>query len=213
MKKIRYRLLVTVTAVAALLSGCGDSVAPIEEDTFSVDASAEGEAVTGEAESVDADLNISAEQYTEAKALWVDFLQKTAPLKEKEENGEVETCFVLRYVEFYDYVASYYAGVTGRDREEFLNMSLYERYLWWCSYIYPKKSYHAEYDLSKWNAYTINGMYSDLKDIEKSDEMAEAYKKLMEWQYYYVREHGEFFSFVDVFGLDAEIDVTEETTA
>ena len=190
----------------------------IEDDTFVehwfiVPASAEGEAVTGEAESVDADLNISAEQYAEAKALWVDFLQKTTPLKEKEENGEAETSTVLREVEFYDYIASYYAGVTGRDREEYLNMSLYERYLWWCTYIYPQKCYRSEYDLSEWNSYTIEGMYSSLKYYEKSNEMAEAYKKLMEWQYYYVREHGEFFSFVDVFGLDAEIDVTEETTA
>lgn len=210
MKKIRYRLLVTVTAVAALLSGCGNSVAPIEEGTFSVDASAEGEAGTGEAESVGTDLNISAEQYTEAKALWVDFLQKTAPLKEKAENGEKSVCFTgLEEV----YISYWYRNATGRENTEFLSMPLYERYLWKSTYLYPKECYHAEYDLLKWNAYTVEAQYSNLKDYEKSDEMAEAYKKLMEWQYYYVKEHGEFFSFVDVFGLDAEIDVTEETTA
>lgn len=190
----------------------------IEDDTFVehwfiVPASAEGEAVTGEAESVDADLNISAEQYAEAKALWVDFIQKTAPLKEKEENGEAETCYLLWFVDFYDDAdASSYFMVTGRDREEYLNMSLYERCLWYHTYIFPKQCYHAEYDLSKWNAHTINTPYTSLKK-HGSDEMAEAYKKLMEWQYYYTKEHGEFFSFVDVFGLDTEIDVTEETTA
>lgn len=133
----------------------------------------------------------------EADELWNNFLNLVAEIETNEEHSEILE-IVDSGVEFY---SGYYEEATGRSKDEYAAMTSFERFLWYSTYIMPviaitSSSYNTYLSsVTKWNTRSVGTPYRMLKSYG-TIEMAEAYRELMEWDYYYFMENGAVMNFM-----------------
>ncbi|MGN0378443.1 MAG: hypothetical protein ACI4EU_02510 [Butyrivibrio sp.] len=133
----------------------------------------------------------------EADRLWNDFLNKVSVIETDESYATI-----LRIIEkSTDGNSKYYEDTTGNPADEYANMSLFDRFLWYATYIKPAyyvKHSDGEYlkTVDKWNAYVADLPYEWLKTYG-TQEMADSYRALMEYDYNYFKQHGTLINFMD----------------
>lgn len=133
----------------------------------------------------------------EADDLWEAFLNAVAPI---ESNSEYSVILELTQ-ETAPFYSGYYENATGRDKEEYINMTPFEQFLWYATYILPFNAINAsDYDtycgsVAKWLTYSVDTPYDTLS-THGTSEMADAYRALMEWDYYYFIENGTIMNFM-----------------
>lgn len=133
----------------------------------------------------------------EANALWSAFLDKVSVIETDSKYSQV-----LKIIsDTADFDANYYEEATGNSKDEYLDMTPYEQFLWYSTYIVAVDAITAsDYDtycgsLAKWNSNAVGNVYNML-DMFGTHEMAEAYRELMEWDYEYFTEHGAVMNFI-----------------
>ena len=118
------------------------------------------------------DINIAD---AEANRLWNEFLAAVSPL----EAGEYSQ--ILKIVsDTAGFNAKYYETITKRSKDEYLNMTDFEKFLWYAT---------------KWNANTVGIPQKWFKTYGTS-EMADTYKALMEWDYNFYLKNGGVMNFI-----------------
>lgn len=133
----------------------------------------------------------------EADELWGAFLDSVSIIETDSKYSQI-----LKIVQdTADFNAGYYANVTNRSKDEYLEMTPFEQFLWYSSYILPVNAItSSDYDtycgtVAKWNANAVGIPYNWLTTYGTS-EMADAYRALMEWDYKYFTEHGAVMNFI-----------------
>lgn len=134
----------------------------------------------------------------EADELWKNFLKSVSVLETDSKYLAIlklyetsKTSFARTYVKIYE----------DKTEEDFYNMTPFERFLWYTTYGRPVSASRSEtYEvyfgsIDKWNSNVIGSTYKFLKN-QGATEQAEAYKKLMEWQYNYFMQNGEMYNFM-----------------
>lgn len=139
------------------------------------------------------DINIAD---AEANRLWNEFLAAVSPL----EAGEYSQ--ILKIVsDTAGFNAKYYETITKRSKDEYLNMTDFEKFLWYATYILPVNGItSSDYDtycgsLTKWNANTV-GIPQNWFKTYGTSEMADTYKALMEWDYNFYLKNGGVMNFI-----------------
>lgn len=134
----------------------------------------------------------------EADRLWKEFVEAVAPIQNDSNYSQI-----LKIVQdTAEFNSSYYESATGNSKDEYLDMTSFEQFLWYSTYILPYIAINAgDYNtycatVSKWNAYAVSVPYNWLKTFGEA-EMADAYRALMEWDYQYFIEHGSIFNFME----------------
>lgn len=133
----------------------------------------------------------------EADALWQAFSTTVAPIETDEKYASL--------LEVVDHISANYANlyeeVTGEDKQEYLDMSTYQQFLWCSAYILPVRGATASDrdsytgSLAKWNSNSVGVVYSWLKTYG-TQEMTDAYGDLMEWDYEYLSSSGGVYNFI-----------------
>jgi len=133
----------------------------------------------------------------EADALWQTFLETVAPIE-----TDSKYASILKIVNNTAQVQStYYENATGNSKDEYLEMSNFEQFLWYSTYILPVNAITAsDYDtycgsVAKWNSNAVGIPYNWFNTYGTS-EMADAYRALMEWDYHYFTSHGAVYNFI-----------------
>lgn len=133
----------------------------------------------------------------EADALWSTFIEKVSVIETDSRYSQI-----LEIVHnAADFNANYYAKATKKSKDEYLKMSPYEQFLWYSTYILPVDSISSgDYEtycstVDKWNSNTVGLPYHWLTTYG-TEEMADAYKKLMEWDYNYFVKNGQVMNFM-----------------
>lgn len=133
----------------------------------------------------------------EANALWSAFLDSVSVIETDSKYSQI-----LKIVQdTADFNAGYYANITNRSKDEYLEMTPFEQFLWYSTYILPVNAItSSDYDtycgtVAKWNANAVGIPYNWLTTYGTS-EMADAYRTLMEWDYKYFTEHGAVMNFI-----------------
>ena len=133
----------------------------------------------------------------EADDLWEAFLNAVAPI---ESNSEYSVILEVTQKTAPIY-STYFENATGRDKEDYINMTPFEQFLWYATYIMPYNAINAsDYDtycgsVAKWLTYSVHTPYNTLS-THGTSEMADAYRALMEWDYYYFIENGTIMNFM-----------------
>lgn len=133
----------------------------------------------------------------EADKLWSAFLDSVSIIETDSKYSQI-----LKIVQdTADFNAGYYANITNRSKDEYLEMTPFEQFLWYSTYILPVNAItSSDYDtycgtVAKWNANAVGIPYNWLTTYGTS-EMADAYRALMEWDYKYFTEHGAVMNFI-----------------
>lgn len=133
----------------------------------------------------------------EADELWSAFLDSVSVIETDSKYSQI-----LKIVQdTADFNAGYYANITNRSKDEYLEMTPFEQFLWYSTYILPVNAItSSDYDtycgtVAKWNANAVDIPYNWLTTYGTS-EMADAYRALMEWDYKYFTEHGAVMNFI-----------------
>lgn len=133
----------------------------------------------------------------EADELWGAFLDSVSIIETDSKYSQI-----LKIVQdTADFNAGYYANITNRSKDEYLEMTPFEQFLWYSTYILPVNAItSSDYDtycgtVAKWNANAVGIPYNWLTTYGTS-EMADAYRALMEWDYKYFTEHGAVMNFI-----------------
>lgn len=133
----------------------------------------------------------------EAKELWSDFLESVSVIETDNKYAPV----LKVYKDTADFRAGYYEKVTGNSKSEYLDMSTFEQFLWYSTYIFPVNATTASgYEtyfgsLAKWNSNVAGNDYNLLKN-QGATEQAQAYRTLMEWQYNFFLQTGSMYNFI-----------------
>lgn len=133
----------------------------------------------------------------EADRLWEAFLEAVAPIESDESYSKI-----LKIVQdTANFNSQYYESTTGNSKEEYLDMTPFEQFLWYSTYILPVNAINAsDYNtycgtVTNWNSYAVGVPYNWLSTYGTT-EMADAYRALMEWDYQYFVEHGTVINFM-----------------
>ncbi len=174
MKKLTKRCLTLLLAVLCVLGSCV-TVFAAETDAFVPDTGDE-----------------------EADALLSTFYNLMA---DAADNGTHQRLFGLVAGDADEGVLSLeldaYEELTGRSGQEFLDMTLLERFMWWSTYLRVGDMIHHM------NPKTYNDWYAVIRTPRSmiqshgTDEMYEAYIALMDWDYDYYVKYGEVFNFME----------------
>lgn len=134
----------------------------------------------------------------EADLVWNTFLDSVSALEADSKYAAI----LKAYEDTKEINARYYAQTgEGRTEEEYLNMTPFERFLWYATYVTPvtattSSDYNAYFGtIDKWNSNVIGSEYNLLK-TQGAVEQAEAYKTLMVWQYNYFMANGAMYNFM-----------------
>ena len=177
--------IIIFACLLLLLTACGKKETPTTlddkgkpEDTVST---------TYDAETIKAQASIE----------WGIFLDCVAIM----ETDEKYAAILETYETTADVLSKYYEIVTGRDAQEYLDFSSYEKFLWYTTFINPANianttDYETYFSsLAKWNSNVVGSTYKLLQN-QGAHEQAEAYLALMEWQYEYFIEYGMMYNFI-----------------
>jgi len=133
----------------------------------------------------------------EADALWRTFLETVAPIE-----TDIKYASILKLVsDTAVFNSTYYENATGNSKDEYLEMTNFEQFLWYSTYILPINAItSSDYDtycgsVAKWNSNAVGIPYNWFNTYATS-EMADAYRALMEWDYYYFTSNGAVYNFI-----------------
>ena len=175
MKKNAKTLVVKIVAVVLILAFLGS----MSISAFATDTSAEKR---------------------EAERLWKSFLEATAVIETDEQYKPI---LDVADRKAHAHVAgSDFESGTGASRDVFVNMTAYERFLWYFTYVRPYgmvmvgdyQTYCSS--LENWNSKTLGDLYY-LIESYGNEEMLSAYRALMEWDYDYFLAHGAVYCFME----------------
>lgn len=132
MKKTKYFLLTVTTTL--VLSACGgnanetEEIANAEQTVQAVTESTLETEVTETEEAV----AVTDEMRAEADSLWNAFLEKVSAIE-----TDSQYASILKVIQdTAEFNAGYYETATGRSKDEYLNMSAYEQFLWYSTYVH-----------------------------------------------------------------------------
>ena len=141
--------------------------------------------------------NKNNEYLEDAKKAFEEFYGVASGL---EENQTVTQAFWwFDYSEF----ADHFVEITKKDRKAYTDLSYFDKFICYSTYIYPhmikndEKKSHFLASLEAWNTNVVRS-YKDLLSKSGATDEAEAYSKLMEWQFNYHEKTGEFFDFLSL---------------
>lgn len=132
---------------------------------------------------------------------------------------------LLQSYELFPHEERYASYVEGGTEEEYLNMSLYDRFVWSESYLKfawaVNSGNYNNYYGSKENfaIHITNNVVNMMKGAPNNEGVIEAYLALADWQYEYVQENGVPFNFInnrsylDEIGEVPKIETKTETKA
>ena len=137
----------------------------------------------------------------DAKKVYEEFYNDVKYIKD---DKEWENALLLQYKLFdTTYIEWYEKYVKGGTKEEFLKMSLFDRFLWAETYL----TFAWAINVGKFDTYygneknfethitsNVTNMIDNAKDHEK---VVNAYLKLAKWQYEYVKKNGVPFNFIN----------------
>ena len=191
------KIILIFISTALLLSACSNngSSGTIPTNTPSTEPSSSS--VVDNSDSPATTYNAEAIKQ-EANAAWDAFLEVVAVMETDPKYSAVMT--------FYENTtqvnSQHYETATGKPAQEYLDLTNYEKFLSYSTYITPliinvnTSDYETYFGtLAKWNSNVIGNAYQLLKN-QGATEQAEAYKTLMEWQYNFFVEHGMMYNFI-----------------
>lgn len=197
MKKTKC-ILVTM-ATALILSACGGNT---EKPTGTVDKEPKVEAdsqkpTETEVAQAGEDSVVTAEMRAEADTLWKNFLDEVSVV---ETDNKYAT--ILELVgDMAEFQSKYYATATNRDADEYVKMSDYEQLLWYSTYILPVNAATcSDYNtycgsVAKWDSNVVGNAHHWFEKYG-TQEMADAYRALMEWDYSFLMQTGSVYNFI-----------------
>ena len=134
----------------------------------------------------------------EANIAWDAFLEVVAVM----ETDPAYSTIIKVYENTETVYSQHYQTVLGRNAQEYIDLTSFEKFLWYSTYITPAiiNANTSDYEtyfgtLAKWNSNVVGNTYQLLKN-QGATEQAEAYKTLMEWQYNFFVEHGMMYNFI-----------------
>ena len=134
----------------------------------------------------------------EANAAWDAFLEVVSVM----ETDPAYSTIIKVYENTVTVYSQHYQTVTGKDAQEYIDLTSFEKFLWYSTYITPAiidvntSDYETYFGtLAKWNSNVVGNTYQLLKN-QGATEQAEAYKTFMEWQYNFFIEHGMMYNFI-----------------
>lgn len=158
----------------------------------------------------------------EGKELWDAFVESVSVFDtEPDSYATIHTVFGNTSKVLLDfYVEICHRAGLEKTADDFNAMPFVERYLWKVSYLSPTHSlehagsllYEHTKTLDMWNAKIASvGRYGHDEMLINSgaEVQAEAYKALMEWQYYYYIDNGVLYNFL----MSSETDVSSSPSA
>ena len=194
MKKIILLLL----SSAMLLSACGNNVS---SNTLTTNTPSSTEHSPS---AVIDDSDVSTTAYDaeaikeEASMAWNAFFEVVAVM----ETDPAYSTIIKVYENTETVYSQHYQTVTGKDAQKYIDLTSFEKFLWYSTYITPAiidvntSDYETYFGtLAKWNSNVVGNTYQLLKN-QGATEKAEAYKTLMEWQYNFFIEHGMMYNFI-----------------
>ena len=128
--------------------------------------------------------------------LFLRFLEEMEPFVDEESNSALYST-TRGYI---DSNGEHYVEYTGGTMEEWYDMSTFERYVWYYTYVFVVHNYvKFEYDFnfgSKDNYFnTVASFGVHGLSLWGSDQALDAYKDLMTWQYEYVVANADVYNF------------------
>lgn len=197
MKKTKYFLLTVTTTL--VLSACGGNANEKEEIVNAeqtVQAVTESTLETEVTETEEA-VAVTDEMRAEADSLWNAFLEKVSVIE-----TDSQYASILKITQdTAEFNAGYYETATGRSKDEYLNMSAYEQFLWYSTYVLPvngtSASGYSTYlsSVDKWNSNVVGVPYNWFTTYG-TQEMADSYRALMEWDYAFLMQTGSVYNFI-----------------
>lgn len=139
----------------------------------------------------------------EADKMFNDFMNDVSFIKEDEKwNSFLKVYEVYTETTTINF-AQDYADTTGGKKEDFVNMSSFDKFIYYETYIRMAKYL----DLGDWERYygskdnfyqNVLGLtLTSMRNTEIDSTVVEdAYKKLMDWQYQYIQEHKSPYNFI-----------------
>lgn len=134
-----------------------------------------------------------------ADEIYKNFLDATAFISE---STEWKNNFLQNY-ELFPHAERYAAYVEGGTEEDYLAMSLYDRFVWSETYL----KYAWAVNTGNFNSYfgskenfqnhITNDIVNMMKNISNSQSVIDAYLALANWQYDYVKSNGVPFNFIN----------------
>lgn len=157
--------------------------------------------------------------------VYQDFIAETEFIADDEtwENNVLIVYQLYAEAAINGYASWYESYVDGGTQEDFLAMSLYDRFVWVETYLtfayYVNSGDYDKYFGSEenFNTYAIGNFINRIENISGYEPVEEAYLALVQWQYDYVIENGYPYNFInnrsylDEVGSSPE-DVTEAET-
>lgn len=187
--------------------------------TFEWVVIAKGAKLPSENESSEADSPSSPElnngvDINEGKRIWDKYLMVFEPLSY--ENTDYSR--ILRYGEG-EQKAAQFQSVTGRSKDEYEQMTPYDKYLWTVAYIAP--AYYSgnmsNVTYTTWRDSPISASKRYIASSGATQEMIEIHTEMLEWSYKYFAATGEVFNFIEGFDdyeleEDNSVEVSDDDT-
>lgn len=143
----------------------------------------------------------------EGKQIWEDYLTAFSPLAEDEKTYEGLLRYVIR-----DDAAKLYAEITGQPKEEYIQMSALDKFLWTYTYLnienYTKKISIKNY--STWLNSPIGNSRLIIKSNGGNQDMIDINNKFLEWSYNYYVATGKVYNFLEDFEDIEDVSEPEE---
>lgn len=124
---------------------------------------------------------------------------------------------LLQSYELFPHAERYASYVEGGTEEEYLSMSLYDRFVWSESYLkfawaINSGNYNNYYGSEQnFASHITNDVVNMMKGAPNNEGVIESYLALADWQYNYVRENGVPFNFINNRSYLDEIKKVTET--
>ncbi len=141
----------------------------------------------------------------EAEELYQNFLSATAFIADDEtwQNNVLVVYQLYAEAAINGYASWYENYVDGGTKEDFLAMSLYDRFVWVETYLtfayYVNSGDFNKYfgNEDNFNTYATGNFINRIENISGYEPVEEAYLNLVQWQYDYVTENGVPFNFIN----------------
>lgn len=137
----------------------------------------------------------------DAKKVYEEFYND---VKYTKDNKEWDDAVFIQY-QLFDttYIEWYEKYVKGGTKEEFLKMSLFDRFIWSETYLrFAWGVNSGQFDTyygneKKFKSYITEDIVNIMRNAKDSEKAVNAYLKLANWQYEYVKKNGFPFNFIN----------------
>lgn len=158
------------------------------------------------------DISLSNE---DAKKVYDEFYNDVKYIKD---DKEWENALLLQYKLFANtYVEWFEKFVKGGTKEKFLEMSLFDRFIWAETYLTFAWAVNAgKFDTyygneKNFETHITSNVVNMMESAKDHDKVVKAYLKLAKWQYEYVRQNGGPFNFINNRTYFEEISTDEDS--